>query len=103
MSKKVLLLYVGGTVGMKYDERDGSLHPVPMYFTNEIKNQNSNLLNQTDVIEFDPLLDSSDMGPNEWIQIAIKVWSFPSIFPLFYVDDNCQGDLGFKLPIVNAH
>jgi L-asparaginase len=67
---KVLLLFTGGTISMVRDPRTGALHPadmttfqsfVPELFAGDI---------QVDMVPFDPLLDSSDLNPDNWRQMA---------------------------------
>ena len=67
---KVLLLFTGGTISMVRDPQSGALHPadmqtfkgvVPELFASDI---------QVDMIPFDPLLDSSDLNPDNWRQMA---------------------------------
>jgi L-asparaginase len=67
---KVLLLFTGGTISMVRDAETGALHPadmqtfkafVPELFVGDI---------QVDMIPFEPLLDSSDLNPDNWRQMA---------------------------------
>lgn len=67
---KVLLLFTGGTISMVRDAETGALHPadmqtfkafVPELFAGDI---------QVDMIPFEPLLDSSDLNPDNWRQMA---------------------------------
>ena len=67
---KVLLLFTGGTISTVRDAETGALHPadlqtfkafVPELFAGDI---------QVDMIPFEPLLDSSDLNPNNWRQMA---------------------------------
>ena len=67
---KVLLLFTGGTISMVRDPKTGALHPadmttfqsfVPELFAGEI---------QVDMVPFEPLLDSSDLNPDNWRQMA---------------------------------
>ena len=67
---KVLLLLTGGTISMVRDAETGALHPadmqtfkayVPELFAGDI---------QVDMIPFEPLLDSSDLNPDNWRQMA---------------------------------
>ena len=73
--KKVLIIYTGGTMGMKKDE-GGALIPVKGYLLEqiaampEVRNEEMPLY---DIIEFERLIDSSCMGPNEWIEIAVEI------------------------------
>ncbi len=65
---KLLIIYTGGTIGMVQNE-NGSL--VPFDFTNITRNvpELTRLEHEFDVISFDPILDSSNMNPQIWIQL----------------------------------
>ena len=67
--KKLLLLYTGGTIGMVQDQK-GIL--VPFDFNNITENvpELSRLDYQVAVISFDPILDSSNMNMDTWIEMA---------------------------------
>lgn len=71
MSKsKVLLIYTGGTIGMMLDAKSGQLKPFDFkHLTEQIPE-----LNKFDVtlsaVSFDKPIDSSDMHPDVWIDIA---------------------------------
>jgi len=70
----VLVIYTGGTIGMKPD-LNGSLAPSPGFFTEYLKNMEelqvgSNSMPKVSIMEFDPILDSSCMGPEDWVHIA---------------------------------
>ena len=67
--KKLLLLYTGGTIGMVKDQK-GIL--VPFDFNNITENvpELSRLDYQVAVISFDPILDSSNMNMDTWIEMA---------------------------------
>ena len=71
MSKsKVLLIYTGGTIGMMQDAKTGQLKPFDFkHLTEQIPE-----LNKFDVtlsaVSFDRPIDSSDMQPAVWIEIA---------------------------------
>ncbi len=71
MSKsKVLLIYTGGTIGMMQDAKTGQLKPFDFkQLTDQIPE-----LNKFDVtlsaISFSNPIDSSDMQPSVWIEIA---------------------------------
>mmetsp|Transcript_12027 Transcript_12027/g.15559 ORF Transcript_12027/g.15559 Transcript_12027/m.15559 type:complete len:362 (+) Transcript_12027:128-1213(+) len=73
--KKLLVIYVGGTLGMKPDSK-GSLAPVPGYFTEVVENMeelSDPQMPNFSVMEFDPILDSSCMGPSDWVNIATEI------------------------------
>ncbi len=71
MSKsKVLLIYTGGTIGMMQDPKSGQLKPFDFkHLTEQIPE-----LNKFDVtlssVSFDKPIDSSDMHPGIWSDIA---------------------------------
>jgi L-asparaginase len=66
----ILIIYTGGTIGMIRDEKSGAL--IPFNF--------DNIYDQMPVLRifdfkldfhcFDPLLDSSNMNPEIWVQLA---------------------------------
>ena len=73
--KSILLIYTGGTIGMIHDPDTGSL--VPFNF-DHITRQVPELKEfdfQIDSITFDPLLDSSDITPAAWIDLALIIES----------------------------
>lgn len=74
-AKKVLILYTGGTMGMRKDE-NGSLSPVPGYLTERIKELPELArpeMPSFTIKEYSPLLDSSCMGPSNWEMIATDI------------------------------
>ncbi|RLD88155.1 MAG: L-asparaginase 1 [Bacteroidetes bacterium] len=66
----ILVIYTGGTIGMIKDEKSGSL--IPFNF--------ENIYDQVPILEkfdyqldfhcFDPILDSSNISPDNWVKIA---------------------------------
>jgi L-asparaginase len=70
MKSKVLLIYTGGTIGMMQDAKSGQLKPFDFkHLTEQIPE-----LNKFDValsaVSFSKPIDSSDMSPEIWIEIA---------------------------------
>eukprot|EP01032_Pedospumella_encystans_P008278 gene8278-9844_t len=73
--KTVLVLYTGGTMGMKPDLY-GSLAPSPGYLTrkiNELPEIGRDDMPKFVVKEYENLIDSSCMGPEHWVQIATDI------------------------------
>lgn len=73
--KKVLLIYTGGTMGMKSGD-DGSLAPEAGYLTERIKEMpemSSADMPDVKIKEYDHLIDSSMMGPDDWAKIASDI------------------------------
>lgn len=70
MKSKVLLIYTGGTIGMMQDAKTGQLKP----FNFKALTEQIPELNKFDVelssVSFKEPIDSSDMSPAIWIQIA---------------------------------
>ncbi len=71
MKKKICILYTGGTIGMVPTENGYA--PKKGYFYDAIKaipDLNSHDMPEWDMIEFDPLLDSSNIAVEQWNQIG---------------------------------
>lgn len=71
MNKKVCILYTGGTIGMV--PTDEGYAPKKGYFLSlldEIAQLRYEDMPQWDLVEFDPLLDSSDVSVDEWNAIG---------------------------------
>lgn len=73
-NKRVCILYTGGTIGMVPTECGYA--PKKDYFSvllDEIHQLKSDMLPQWDVVEFDPLLDSSNIALDEWNAIGREI------------------------------
>ena len=72
-SKKILMIYTGGTLGMK--ETAKGYAPNKGYIEKQLKKilslypSENNKIGEYDFISFDPLLDSSNMAPKDWNKI----------------------------------
>lgn len=71
---RILLIYTGGTIGMIENPETKALEPFD--FTHLIDNvPKIKMLNyQIDNISFEPPIDSSDMSPAHWIDIARTIY-----------------------------
>ena len=70
MQKRILLLYTGGTIGMKQDPVTLALKP---FNFNQILEEVPELKKfgcEIDTYSFHPLIDSSDMQPEFWVRLA---------------------------------
>ena len=71
---KVLLLFTGGTISMVRDPQSGALHPADMTtfqsFVPELFAGNI----EVEMLPFEPLLDSSDINPDNWAKMAHMVY-----------------------------
>ena len=69
--KKVLIIYTGGTIGMEPTEN--GFAPSPGAFTGmleDIRDLRSPDMPEWDIVEFDPLLDSSNISVEQWNLMA---------------------------------
>lgn len=69
--KNVCVIYTGGTIGMVHSE--AGLRPEPGFLSGVLRDSpvfHSEGFPRIDVIEYEPLLDSSDMAPDDWNRIA---------------------------------
>jgi L-asparaginase len=70
MRSKVLIIYTGGTIGMAEDVATGALAPLDFAHLSaqipELKKFDIDL----SVHSFETLIDSSDMHPDRWVQLA---------------------------------
>lgn len=68
---RIFVVYTGGTIGMRKTPR--GYRPEPGYLQHlldELPRFADAELPKFEIAEFDPLLDSSDMTPRHWLQIA---------------------------------
>ena len=73
MQKRILLLYTGGTIGMKQDPVTLALKP---FNFNQILEEVPELKKfgcEIDTYSFHPLIDSSDMQPEFWVRLACMI------------------------------
>jgi L-asparaginase len=68
--KSVLLIYTGGTIGMMQDARTGELRPFNFSSLTEQIPELSKFNLELDAVTFTKPIDSSDMHPENWIQLA---------------------------------
>ena len=70
MKSAILIIYTGGTIGMKQDPADLALRPFDfsqiLLEVPELKKFSVRL----DSYTFDPLIDSSDVEPSLWVSLA---------------------------------
>ena len=68
--KSVLIIYTGGTIGMKEDPADGTLKPFDFSQIKEEVPELNKFDVRIDSVTFDPLIDSSDVEPSLWVELA---------------------------------
>lgn len=69
MHNKVLLIYTGGTIGMVQDE-NGALHPFELQRIFEAVPQLKHTNYEIDSCQLSEIIDSSNMHPKVWVEIA---------------------------------
>jgi L-asparaginase len=72
-NRSVLLIFTGGTISMAENPQTGALKPLDFNrmkeYIPELKQMNIAL----DSVSFDPLIDSSDVEPYHWVNIATLI------------------------------
>lgn len=71
--KNILVIYTGGTIGMVKDKLTGALHPFDMKKIYEALPVLRELECRIDTIQFDPIIDSSDMNAEVWLRLAALI------------------------------
>jgi L-asparaginase len=67
---KILIIYTGGTIGMVNDPLTDALIPFDFKQIQQNVPELARLNYQLDVHSFDPILDSSNMDPVIWAELA---------------------------------
>lgn len=73
MNRSILLIYTGGTIGMKTNPETGSLAPFDF---NQIEIEVPELRKfrvKIDTVTFDPVIDSSNVSPEIWNRLALLI------------------------------
>jgi L-asparaginase len=66
----ILIIYTGGTIGMMADPKTGALVPFDFQQINDQIPELKNMNFQLGFHCFDPILDSSNMKPEVWVELA---------------------------------
>ena len=66
----ILLIYTGGTIGMKHDPVSGALKPFDFGQILDEVPELGKFAFRIDAYTFDPLIDSSDVEPAMWVDLA---------------------------------
>lgn len=72
--RSILLICTGGTITMSVDPGTGSLTPFKFDQLYKQIHELNKFDFKIDSVEFDPLLDSSEVGPKEWVTIAETIY-----------------------------
>lgn len=68
--KRILLIYTGGTIGMKTNPATGSLAPVDFSQIQAEIPELKKFTSEIDSITYDPIMDSSNVSSKDWIKLA---------------------------------
>ena len=85
MNRTILLIYTGGTIGMKQDPDTLALKP---FNFNQILEEVPELKKfgcKIDTLSFDPVIDSSDVQPEFWVKLATIIKENYSAYDGFVV------------------
>ncbi len=73
MKSSILIIYTGGTIGMKEDPAEGTLKPFDFSQILEEVPELGKFAVKIDSYTFDPLIDSSDVEPSLWVSLATLI------------------------------
>jgi L-asparaginase len=82
---KILIIYTGGTIGMVNDPLTGSLIPFDFGQIRQNVPELARLNYDLEVHSFDPILDSSNMDPDAWVELARIIESRYDAFDGFVI------------------
>ena len=90
MKSNVLIIYTGGTIGMQKSEKDGSLKPFD--FDSVLsKIPDLKLIDCTiDSVSFKVPIDSSNMSPDQWIELGQIIEDNYHVFEGFCKNSNSR-------------
>ncbi|MBP3349131.1 MAG: type I asparaginase [Bacteroidaceae bacterium] len=69
-STSVLIIYTGGTIGMTQNPETGALEPFDFSHLLENVPELGRLGYSVSTIQFDPIIDSSETEPSQWVKIV---------------------------------
>ena len=70
MKPSILLIYTGGTIGMKQDPETGHLKPFDFTQISEEVPELAKFGYHIESLSFNPIIDSSDVRPAFWVKLA---------------------------------
>lgn len=82
---KILIIYTGGTIGMVNDAKTGTLIPFDFAQIKENVPELARLDYELAIHSFDPILDSSNMDPEVWADLARLIEAKYSFFDGFVI------------------
>jgi len=82
---RILVIYTGGTIGMMMDKKSGTLQPLEFEHMSQLIPELKDCDYELDYISFEPTVDSSDMGPSRWVELAVIIEDHYESFDGFVV------------------
>ncbi|WP_442590110.1 asparaginase [Pedobacter sp. AW31-3R] len=82
---KILIIYTGGTIGMVNDPVTGALIPFDFKQIQQNVPELARLNYDLDVHSFDPILDSSNMNPEIWAELAAIISNQYDVYDGFVI------------------
>ena len=71
---KVLIILTGGTICMVQNKETGALSPAEMTLAKDVVPELGSSDVEVEMLSFDPLIDSSDVNPDNWSRMAQAVY-----------------------------
>ena len=71
---KVLIILTGGTICMVQNKETGALHPVELRLAEDVIPELASSEIEVESLSFEPLIDSSDVNPDNWSRMAKAVY-----------------------------
>lgn len=71
---KVLIILTGGTICMVQNNETGALRPVGLKLADNVIPELRYSQIEVELLSFDPLIDSSDVNPDNWVRMAQAVY-----------------------------
>ncbi len=72
--KKVLLIVTGGTISMVQDPKTGALRPADVDIFKQSISEMDTETYEVDIYAFDSMVDSSDVHPTNWTEMATVIY-----------------------------
>ena len=85
LQPSILVIYTGGTIGMVQDPKSGALKPLTLHNLYRYLPVLENFNYKFDFYTFHPLLDSSNMHPSFWVELATLIEQNYEIYDGFVV------------------
>ena len=92
----ILIIYTGGTIGMIENPETGSLEAFNFKHLEEHVPELKNLGYKISSIQFDPPMDSSEMGPDSWMKIVHVIAEHYHDYDALSF---CMGPIRWPLPL----